>query len=343
MAGVDWKDAPFADLQTRGFVHARGFLSAAELAFHREEYEREPVRPDNLNYDLTAVQGRAKEALEGRVKEVLALVAAATDLRPDLPADGCYFATRRGIQFGWHQDHESFFTVQNHYDYLNFYLPILKPRKDKSNLCVIPFDALQQQSPRVYQKVVRAGAATYVRFRERTLVLHDDTGGLSLMEGDIERLAHTPQLEAGDLLLLRGDMIHRTEDADTERVALSFRAVRSGASVRRSRLAEGGLTKAWMMMNDAGRYERIFQAFDQEGREEMAYHEMLKALERLPSPDSMGRKRFLRYLLGQKRREHVLLRFFRRSLSSLFVANTAALFLKRPAPGPLAPASPDLA
>ena len=337
------KDAPLKDLETRGFVLVPSFLSAAEAGLCREEFERQPVAAENRNYNLSPVTGRAHETIVERVKEVLAAVEAATDLRPDLPMGGSFFATRRGIKFSWHQDHESFFTIQNHYDYLNFYIPIVKPRKDKSNLCIIPFDVLQKENPRIHERVVRAGAANYVRVRKRTLVFHDDTGKLSLMGGDLDRLAYAPELEAGDLLLLRGDIIHRTQDADTERVALSFRVARAGALVRRSRLADGGLTKAWMMMNDARTYERIFQAFDLKGQETMGYEEMLKTMDSLPPSESMGRKRFFRYLLSQKRREGVLLRFLRRSVSTVFVAMIATVLMPRrraspPSPPPRAPA-----
>jgi hypothetical protein len=317
------------------------FLSSEEVEFYRQEYERHPGHGANRNYDLVPLEGAAHEAMTARVTEVLAVVAAATDLRPDLPIGGQYFATRRGIQFGWHQDHESYFTIQNHYDYLNFYLPIVKPRRDRSNLCVIPFDALREADPRIYERVMRAGATSYLRLQGRTLIFHDDTGRLSVMSGDVERLVHTPQLEEGELLLLRGDMIHRTEDALTERVALSFRAARSGAVVSRARLADGGLTKAWMMMNDASAYERMFRVFDLEGRATLTYGEIRKALEGQPEPGPVGRKRLLRLLLRQKWREGVLLRFFAKSLGSVVGSLAANLIWGPPRTFPAsAPAHP---
>jgi hypothetical protein len=52
----------------------------------------------------------------------------------------------------------------------------------------------------------------------------------------------------------------------------------------------------------------------------------------------MGRKRFFRYLLRQKRREHVLLRFFRTSLTTVLAGIAAAMSERRhprpPAGGP---------
>ena len=48
----------------------------------------------------------------------MARVRANTAIRVDCNLGSFYFATARGA-FPWHQDHESYFTTQNHFDYLN--------------------------------------------------------------------------------------------------------------------------------------------------------------------------------------------------------------------------------
>jgi hypothetical protein len=246
----------------------------------------------------------------------------------NLPLEGSYFATGRGIEFDWHQDHESFFSTQNHYDYLNFYIPIVKPRKDKSNLCIIPFDVLEKESPRTFRKLARGGAAHFQPMGDRTLVFLDDTASVHLMHKELERLAQAPELDPGDLLLLRGDVIHRTQDTETERVSLSFRAGNAETLVHRSRLADGGLHKAWAMMNDADTYERMFRAFDAAKKQALPFAELQQAMSSVHASD-MGRKRFFRYLLRQKRREHVLLRFFRASFATVAAQLTAGVAGRR--------------
>ncbi len=317
------KATDYGDLETRGFVIVRSFLSEEELRACGEDYASQPVGT-NRNYSLSPVGGRAHEALQERVRDVLAAIRATTSLRVDLPLGGSYFATGRGIRFGWHQDHESFFAIQNHYDYLNFYVPIQKPRRDRSNLCIVPFDVLEKECPRTYRTLVRGGAANFVQVGKRTLVFLDDTGRLHLMPSDLDRLAHTPELDPGDLLLLRGDMIHRTQDTETERVSLSFRAASSATLVERSRLADGGPMKAFMMMNDADNYERMFLAFDATGRKAVPFAELRDTIAGMQESPDMGRKKFIGLLLREKRRERVLLRFFRRSVTS-----TAAYFAAR--------------
>ncbi len=310
------KSADFKDLETRGFVLMPSFLSEAELHVCREDFALLPANAGSRNAKPSGVSGKAHETVRERVRDVIALVTAGTSLRVNLPLGAVYFATDRFAAPVWHQDHESFFKTQNHYDYLNFYIPINKPRRDKSNLCIIPFDVLEKESPHTFGQVVRGGAARFYRGRDRTLVYFDDTGSVHVIHRDLDELAHTPELEAGDLLLLRGDIIHRTQDTDTERVSLSFRAGNAETQVRRSRLADGGPVKALMMMNDARTYGRMFQAFDTAGKKAMGLAELQQTIESIPDSASMGRKRFLRYLLRQKRREHVLLRFLRTSFTT---------------------------
>jgi hypothetical protein len=319
----------FGDLDTRGFVLVPGFLSEEELRVCRDDYASQAVDSNNRNYALSPVTGDAHEAVKRRVDEIIPAVRRCTSLRVDLPLGGVYFAIARGIRPLWHQDHESFYEVQNHHDYLNFYLPVVKPRPDRSNLCIVPFDVLEKESPRTFRRVVGGGATSYRPLKDRTMVFLEDTGAVHLMNRNINRLAHVPQLNAGDLLLLRGDMIHSPQDTATERVALSFRASRSDTTVRRSRLADGGPVKALMMMKNPLTYERMFRAFDVAGRGALGYAELKRIMEGLPPSESMGRKRFLRYLMRQKKRERVLWRFVPRTFA-ITLAGLAVAAAGRP-------------
>ncbi|MCC7416392.1 MAG: hypothetical protein IT176_04560 [Acidobacteria bacterium] len=301
----------FADLETRGFVLVRAFLSDAELREYRIDFDRQPVDAANRNYRMVPASVEANARIRIRVEEVLERVREQTGLRPDAPQAASYFATgaKGGVRFSWHQDHESFFELQNHYDYLNFYIPIVKPLREKSNLCIVPFDVLERDSPATYRRVARGGAARFVRMGGLQLIVCDDAGTVHRMRGDLEHLAHTPMLDAGDLLLLRGDMIHRTQDADTDRVALSYRVYRAQSPISRRRLAAGGLMKAIMMANNSERYERMFKAFDLAGRTEIGAAELMQALDRMPPVNSCGPRQFLRYLMVQKLKSGVLGRF----------------------------------
>ena len=94
---------------------------------------------------------------------------------------------------------------------------------------------------------------------------NDDSGGSRLISTDLGTIAVTPQLAEGDLLLLRGDIIHRTQDTDTNRVALSWRVADGATVLKRKRLAAGGVRKAEMMRNNTVLYQKVFKAFDVNG------------------------------------------------------------------------------
>jgi hypothetical protein len=244
----------FADLETRGYVHIPGFLAPDELQACRDDFTQQPVA-DNRNYGVSIVSDRAIARFQARVDAVMGLVRTRTNLQVDCTLGGGYFATGRNKTFPWHQDYESFFSSQNHYDYLNFYIPVVKPVREKSNLTVVPFDALQRESPQAFQRVVRGGATRFVAVGDKQIAIAEDAGTTLVMPVDIERLAETPMLAAGDLLLMRGDVIHRTQDADTERVSLSLRVASTKTIIRRSRLADGPLAKVRTMVNNPPMYE----------------------------------------------------------------------------------------
>ena len=303
---------PLTDLETRGFVHVPAFLAPDELEACREDFAQQPLA-NNRNYGVSIVSDRAIGRFKARVEAVMALVRAKTNLRVDCTLGGGYFATGRTKSFPWHQDYESFYSSQNHYDYLNFYIPVLKPLREKSNLTVVPFDALERQSPQTYERVVRGGATRFVG----QMAVSEDAGTTLVMPLDIERLAETPLLDAGDLLLMRGDVIHRTQDADTERVSLSLRVAWTKTIIRRSQLADGPFAKMRMMVNNPPMYEPIFRAFEDTGKNEMEIGELMtwwtaKAAT-LKLSDSSD---FFRYLLVQKMRTGVVFSSVRKTIAS---------------------------
>ena len=325
MADVSWKD-----LETRGFVHIPGFMTPSQLATCREDYLAQPVS-QNRNYSLSLVTQRVVDCVRSSVSQVLGQVRANTDIKADLYLGASYFATKRGIAFPWHQDHESYFMTQNHYDYLNFYISIMKPQRDKSNLCVVPFDVLERESPETVRHVARSGAATCHAIGARQILVHDDSGSLHAAATTFDGIAVTPQLEAGDLLLLRGDMLHKTQDEDTARVALSVRLGFSETVVRRAALADGGSAKTRMMAMNVASYQRVFEAFDAAGCDELPLKTLVTIMnERLKNkqqPPVVDRPR--RYLLKQKVRSRVLLSSARKAAGELIWNPVVTYYYRR--------------
>src|SRR5262249_4240707 len=142
ISGVDW-----SGLETRGFVHIPNFLSEEELAAARADYEQRPVDRASYYFVLSVASERGIGAIRPRIEETLRAVAAHTRLTTDRVMYGVYFAAKGGTFFPWHQDHDNF-ANPNHFDQLNFYMPVVKPDRSRSNLCVVPFDAMARQSPK---------------------------------------------------------------------------------------------------------------------------------------------------------------------------------------------------
>jgi hypothetical protein len=308
MNDVNWKD-----LETRGFVHVRGFLSPRDLDSCRSDYADQPVDEANRNNAVSGASARATARLEQPVNELMALVKANTDIRVDCNLGAFYFATTRGV-FPWHQDYESYFTCQNHYDYLNLFIPVIKPRPDKSNLCLVPFDALKRESPKTFERVVGKGASMAYDLPDRQILFQADSGVAHVSHVPLDRLAFTPQLEAGDLLVMRGDIFHRTEDGETERVALSVRLGYSKTIVRRARLADGGLAKMKTMSGNFQLYEPLFRAFDRAGCDELPWSELERFVKETHDQGRAVNETPARFLLRQKIRSRVALSSFRKAL-----------------------------
>ncbi|MEO5901343.1 MAG: hypothetical protein ABIR68_14620, partial [Ilumatobacteraceae bacterium] len=126
-----------SDLETKGFLVVRGFLSPDEIEVLRDDHARLTV-DENFNFNSKSPTEEVMSRLTPRFDDVLRQVNERTSLHVDVyvPDTSVYFAvgTDAGVNFPWHQDHESFYMVQNHFDYVNFYLPIVKPTASKSNV-----------------------------------------------------------------------------------------------------------------------------------------------------------------------------------------------------------------
>jgi hypothetical protein len=267
----DIADARWQDLATKGFLQVRGFLGAGELARLQKDYGFQVAKAiENANYDVPSASPLLTRRFEPQLQAASAAVRAATGIDADMTVCGLYFAIEQGISFPWHQDHESFFLYQQHAHYLNFYVPIVKPDPKHSNLCLVPFDRLSAAlAAAEFQRLVGGGATRFFPEGGHTRVCDDERGEEFVLPIDIEGLKVTPELEPGDLLLMRGDMIHRTQDTHCARIAVSFRRTRSTATISRSRLVAGAAVKHEMMSKNAGLYEPLRKCLDSSGREEI--------------------------------------------------------------------------
>jgi hypothetical protein len=71
----------------------------------------------------------------------------------------------------------------------------------------------------------------------------------------------TPNVSAGDVVIFRGDMIHRTQDSETARVAAVMLMANSQSVIRRQRLSVGCAKKFEMINRNRSTYDRLSECF----------------------------------------------------------------------------------
>lgn len=261
-------------LLERGFAHVAGFLDPSETAALAEDYRQGQFH--STVYTLGHATPEAIAPISGKIRSLLAQFEDIPEFTPSHFGGGAYFATEKGINFGWHQDHESYFINQTHQHYLNIYIPVIKPERDKTNLCLIPIDHFRQRAPEAWSVLEWGGASTAQTEDGRTKISNDHAGGLRAeLDFELEELCETPELEAGDALLLRGDMFHRTQDNDTERVALSIRAFNPDITVVKDHYEQNCPAKRWFQANNP-MYGAISDAFRE--RDSMVLSDLMMSM-----------------------------------------------------------------
>lgn len=140
----------------------------------------------------------------------------------------------------WHLDHGSYYLHRDHTNRLIFYFPIFKEKKDKGNLALISKDTLMKIDPFTARKVEGRGALRFRvvepdtiewfkrRFQTDKLVIGDWFAIEDYYDGnpgwqlsfDPEREKIVPELAVGDCLIMRADVIHKTNDSNISRLSV---------------------------------------------------------------------------------------------------------------------------
>ena len=304
-----------SEIDQRGFIHIPHFLSDEEISqFSQDFNNNKPLV--NGNYHIRRVSSEVFALFHERFSDLAQQISEQTDtVVNELPRTGFYFptwkehgsttknpASKQQQRFAWHIDHESFFTLQEHTNYLNCYIPVIKPVLERSNLSLIPLDRLAERLPEVSQHLVGKGAIRVIRDRQgNNLILDDDQGGIiARLDFCIEDIAETPHLQTGDLLLLRGDVLHQTQDTTTRRVAVSFRLSNRDAIISREKLISGGLVKTVMMFHNWRSYELRLRYFDDTNSETATQSAMNDYIFSKKLPSNLKGYNFLLRLLKAK-------------------------------------------
>lgn len=259
-----------ADLQTRGFVVINDFINTSEVHNLITDYENTlqintnssnaPIDYPKYHY-YKILTSSTPHRLNERILRLLEQIRCETDLQVDFcDSDGDYFDTSLK-KYDWHLDNEEYYLYQNAYHHLNFWIPLIKPNASESGMSVVPCDQLGDA-----KTLLRArGAARFYPLGKKYTAMEDqEFGGKHLLKLNFDELAETPSLKVGDCFVLRGDVIHRTQEATTERVAYSTRCHYSQGWISREHFWKNrSPNKNIMINNNPGLYRRVINALEQ--------------------------------------------------------------------------------
>ena len=249
-------------LETQGYIVIPKFLNNKELEFFRKDYVNS--KPNTYTADLTLfdVSNSGIRVLDKKINLVLTAICSQTNLDVDLMIPQArYFDNQQyyneTTRPGFHTDHQIFYFLQQFYNYLNFWIPIIKPDINKSGITIIPFDKLAELMPSHVEKIINSGATRYITDGNTTKFINDGTGEETILPRNINEIAVSPELSAGDVLLMRGDLIHMGQDTDTDRVAVSLRCTQSSAPINKNKLFVGGPSKQKTIKNYLNSVQKV--------------------------------------------------------------------------------------
>jgi hypothetical protein len=253
----------YSQLQSKGFLVIPAFLDAENLMRLQKDYQ---VVKDsthefrNKNYQILLTN---QHGLDDVISKAINQVAEHTDIQVDSISRGATYFDNSLIDFTWHQDHEPYFLQQESYHGLNFWIPIIKHDTLTSGVSVIPFDRLPEK---VRGMLVGKGAKQFTchAINNTTTVVDDASGKQTILDINLDHIAESPELQPGDLLLMRQDAIHRTQAGTGPRVAVSVRCYNGNSILSRSWFFSGSFRKQMMISNNDSLFKIISEKFKRE-------------------------------------------------------------------------------
>lgn len=263
-----------------GFAVVRGFLNSTELRSALDVFEqRFAPGPPSFSYftdqrfrdiRLREIPAAIRERLSGLLEHFQGAVPHENGplfLQDDVdfvavdPSDD--LSTR---PYRWHQDCEYGAGDVDGAEFLQFRIAVLKEKPEDANVGVAPFDAMRVCMPGMLRATERTHCGTFLDRDERPqkfaawptgAVLYradDDRGGAPVVvEQHLQDLVCAPVMEAGDVLVLRKDSVHRTMPYSSRRLTLTVKAGPRDKVVSRRHLLAGSLGKLRNMRGSNGR------------------------------------------------------------------------------------------
>lgn len=244
----------FSTLDSDGYTVIPNFLSGEELETFKGDYNSSTSQYGH--YGIKMVAKSVMESMSNKFINILSDIRQSTSIEADTIIYPQLYINNQRTYFDWHQEHESWYFEQESINHLNFYIPLHKEYPNKSGISIVPLWVFKDHADIIYNK----GARRFIP-GEYTRVIDDDLGGEFFLDFDISKYSVTPEIMPGDLLLMRGDLVHKTQDTETERYSVSIRCTYGEKVISKSRMFSGCDTKMRYIENNSKIYGRIKSAF----------------------------------------------------------------------------------
>jgi hypothetical protein len=252
----------FKDLETKGFLVIKNFLSDNALETIEKKYKTllDSKSSKNKNYNLI---GSKDDNFHQWITPIVNSISKTTNLDINCVMPGCGYFSNQLVNFDWHQDHECYYRWQDMYNAINCWIPIIKPNKYCSGISIIPHDVWADKYPNIYKDhILGKGAKRFIKLNNGTTDMYDDTAGDSInLPFYLDDLSVTPILDAGDVLILRQDMVHRTQDNLDDRLSISIRCRNSNGILTKNNLLISCQYKDMMIKNNPEWYDDFMEKF----------------------------------------------------------------------------------
>ena len=271
---------PISELETKGFLLVPNFLDSKERkvllwdSAHNTESDDKNFISKNISNQLI------DKILVPKINKILNLIREFTNIKID-HCDGGFYADTKYVNFPWHQDHGVCYLHQQGCNYLNFYMIVQKESIENSNITILPFDRLSELAPDQVNNIIGHAAQRFIVKDDTTEVIDDNLNiNHYTLPFNIETIAYTPKLSEGDLLILRGDMPHRTQNTLIPRLAATLRFSENNKIYKNELLKTCKFKSDWMA-DAKGIYDPLFEAFEYYGRDSITiteYHDYSQSL-----------------------------------------------------------------
>jgi ectoine hydroxylase-related dioxygenase (phytanoyl-CoA dioxygenase family) len=228
-------------LAIHGYVVIRNFLSQYEIQEFITDAAntRVPAADQGLIYNENWLGEKNVSAVLHKL-EVLMQLARLSNIQVDVLSNllPLYIERRPDHVDEWHQDAQPWWQFQNSTNSLNIWIPLIKASSAHSGVEVISWHDLDSRlSPAVLKDIKGRGALTFDTVDHRTQVFDRTDESTWELDVDLDQLAIPLDMAAGDVLLMRDDLIHRTQQPTEKRLAFKLRCLNSQGQLTKDTFA----------------------------------------------------------------------------------------------------------